>query len=57
MYMVEATADVAAAIRDGDNASRQLLLTQITNKFQSIDDFCMQLATCFETAATELAAL
>lgn len=56
-YVVESNADIAAAIRDGDLASRQLLLTQVGKKFQSIDDFCIKLATCFETAANELSLL
>lgn len=55
--LVESNADVAAAIRDGDAASRQLLIEQIGDKFDDFDDFAMQLANCFETGAAELAAL
>lgn len=56
-YLVEAQADVAAAIREGDAASRALLLQQIRDKFAAIDSFCLALADCFETAANELAQL
>lgn len=56
-YVVESNADIAAAIREGDVASRTLLLTQIEKKFSDIDFFFMGVAEEFGKAADELAAL
>jgi len=53
-YVVEAQVDVANAIREGDAASRALLLKQIQDKFLSFDSFAKQLADCFESGAVEL---
>lgn len=55
--LVEVNADVAAALREGDVASRNLLLKQINDRFVAFDKFCMQLANCFESGAAELAAI
>lgn len=56
-YMVEAQLDVAAAIREGDAASRKLLLDQVSAKFAGLDQFCIQLAQLFSDAADELSLL
>jgi len=56
-YMVEAQYDVAAAIREGDAASRQLLLDQIGAKFDGLDQFCDGLSNLFRDAAIELSQL
>lgn len=56
-YVVEAQVDVANAIREGDAASRALLLKQVQDKFLSFDSFAKQLADCFQAGATELAAI
>jgi hypothetical protein len=55
--IVEATYDVAAAVREGDLASRQLLLQQVGSKFDAIDQFCMGISDQFRIAANELALL
>jgi len=56
-YLIESNYDIAAAIREGDVASRHLLLQQIEQKFQNIDDFFTGVANEFQTAADELALL
>jgi len=56
-YVVESNADVAAAIREGDAASRALLLEQINKRFVAMDSFCTSLADCFAAGAVELAAI
>lgn len=56
-YVVEAYTDVASAIRDGDNASRELLKQQITAKLNTFDQFCTAVAQCFADGADELAAV
>lgn len=55
--LVEATYDVAAAVREGDLASRQLLLDQVGGKFAAFDYFVMGVADEFQKAALELAQL
>lgn len=56
-YLIESNYDIAAAIREGDVASRHLLLQQIQQKFENMDDFCMGIANEFQIAADELALL
>jgi hypothetical protein len=56
-YLIESNYDIAAAIREGDTASRQLLLDQIRQKFADYDAFCMGIANEFDIAANELALL
>jgi hypothetical protein len=56
-YLIESNYDIAAAIREGDTASRQLLLDQIRAKFADYDAFCLGIANEFDIAASELALL
>jgi hypothetical protein len=56
-YLIESNYDISAAIREGDVASRSLLLEQIRTKFASFDSFALSLAGCFQTGAAELAAI
>lgn len=56
-YLVEATVDVAAAIREGDAASRQMLLDQIALRFTGMEDFLTAVANAYGDAATELSQL
>lgn len=53
-YLIESNYDIAAAIREGDTASRQLLLDQIRKKFSDLDAFCASWAQCFRDGAVEL---
>ena len=55
--LVESNYDVAAAIREGDIASRALLIKQINDKLTTFDDFAMGVAEQFQIAADELALL
>lgn len=55
--LVESNYDISSAIREGDLASRQLLLTQIGLKLSAYDDFCMGISNEFQKAADELALL
>lgn len=52
--LIESQYEIAAAIREGDAASRQLLLDQIRAKFGEVDAFCVSLADCFRQGAVEL---
>jgi hypothetical protein len=54
-YLIESNYDIAAAIREGDVGSRQLLLDQVRQKFGDLDNFLLSLATNYRTAAAELA--
>lgn len=56
-YLIESNYDISAAIREGDMASRSLLIQQIRDKFKAFDDFALQIAGCFQTGAAELAAI
>lgn len=56
-YLIESNYDIAAAIREGDAASRQLLLDQVRKKFTELDAFTMALTDCFREGAYELSQL
>lgn len=56
-YLIESNYDIASALREGDVASRALLLEQINARFAAQDSFAMQLANCFESGAAELRAI
>lgn len=56
-YLIESNYDIAAAIREGDTASRQLLLDQVRKKFTEVDAFTMALTDCFREGAYELSQL
>lgn len=56
-YLIESNYDISAAIREGDMASRSLLIQQIRDKFAAFDSFALQLAGCFQSGAAELAAI
>lgn len=56
-YVVESNYEIAAAIRDGDAASRSLFFQQAQAKFDTFDDFALQVASCFSDAAEELSKL
>lgn len=55
--VVESNYDVAAAIREGDIASRRLLTQQLQMKLDSYDMFCQGISDEFAKAAAELALL
>lgn len=56
-YLVEAQYDVAAAIREGDAASRQMLVDQMTQHRDGVDAFLTAVANAYGDAAAELAQL
>lgn len=56
-YLIESNYDIAAALREGDGASRTLLLEQINARLAAYDRLSMQLADCFESGAAELRAI
>lgn len=56
-YVVAALYDVSAAIREGDVASRALLLNQLQAKLEAIENGFADLAQLYSDAADELAAI
>lgn len=56
-YLIESEYDIASAIREGDTASRQVLLDQMSRKFDDLDAFTVELADLFRQGAVDLAAI
>lgn len=56
-YLIESQYDISAAIREGDIASRQMLLDQFRVKMGQLDTFLLTLAGNYRDAAAELAAI
>lgn len=54
-FLIASNQDIASAIREGDAASRTMLLSQVSGRAKAQDAFALELAECFRRGAVELA--